>query len=386
MPNLPNASGLLIFLTLSGSLSLPAQSPAPVLRILGIGPIPGARVESSHQFSRLAGVRELSDGSVLVVDVLEQAILHVDFRTDRTVVVGRNGSGPGEYTDPYLIVPTHGDSSAVFDQAQWRWVFLASATMLTRTVSHATNTFNQMRGFDVRGRIYFEGTPAFGAPDSLPVLRLDPASGLIDTLALLRLPRPRPDGETGGVVVEGFPGPFGWYGPFAPRDDWAVQDDGTLVIVRVDPYRVDWLTPNGRRTLGQAIDHPPIRIAPADREAWTRRHKSVKLIVPDADGKQRLITPSTSIQWPEFKPPFEPGAVKVAPDRSVWVTRTRPANDLAQVIDIIGRYGTVTGNATISAGLRLLGLGRSGIYLIREDDDGLQTLIRQNVTWPASVR
>ncbi len=352
----------------------------PVLRVSGDGPTLVGSPVPVGEYSRIIGARELSDGSVLLIDAEERAILHLPRSGSQATAVGRDGSGPGEYTSPRLIVPIAGDTSAVFDQSQWRWVFLNGARMLPRTLNFATAATEQYRGFDRQGRLYYEGSEGFGAaPDSLPILRYDPHSEQTDTVARIKLPKPRDKREV-DVVVGGMSGPFSRYGPYAPRDDWSVAGDGTIVIARVSPYRVDRIV-RGRQTSGPLIPDTTRRIEPRDKDAWTARYGTMKVAIPEQGGKHRVIVPNFDVEWPDYMPPFEPGAVRLAPDGTAWITRTPAATDPSTIIDLVDVRGMRVGRVSLRPDLRLVGLGRTTIYLVREDEDGLQSLIRQRVTW-----
>ena len=48
-------------------------------------------------FSSITGLRELSDGRVVIADRLEVAVAIIDFDSGDLISVGRQGQGPGEY-------------------------------------------------------------------------------------------------------------------------------------------------------------------------------------------------------------------------------------------------------------------------------------------------
>ena len=50
----------------------------------------------AQPFSRIRGVRELSDGSVLIADQIEVAVYRIRFETGERVRIGREGAGPQE--------------------------------------------------------------------------------------------------------------------------------------------------------------------------------------------------------------------------------------------------------------------------------------------------
>src|SRR5690606_7639560 len=108
-------------------------------------------------------------------------------------------------------------------------------------------------GTDLRGRLYSEGMSFRMGPngpelsDSVPVMRYDLAAGKADTLAFVKVPssNTKVSGGQGNMRVA-----VGMPNPLAARDEWAVAPDGRVAIVRPEPYRVEWIAPNGERTMG----------------------------------------------------------------------------------------------------------------------------------------
>jgi hypothetical protein len=91
-----------------------------VLALVAAGPLSAqddvarknlARAEAlfSEPFSRIAGLRELADGRVMISDRLEQAVRIIDFANSEVVEVGHVGQGPGEYRMPGDLLALPGD-------------------------------------------------------------------------------------------------------------------------------------------------------------------------------------------------------------------------------------------------------------------------------------
>lgn len=371
-------------LQLTTAASAQVASATPLMQVQGTGPRLSQAVMLSAGFGQMFGIRELADGTALLVDMDQPAIYHVDFSNGTATVIGHEGASPGEYTSPRFILPLQGDSSTVFDQRHWRWTFLDGSRVLTRTVGFATASFEQIRGVDRQGRIYYTGAERSGGttgPDSLPILRLDPTTHRIDTLGQLRMPPAPPAHERSEVVVMGLNGPFGLYGPFPARDDWTVSSNGDIAIARTTPYRVDRLDHTGTRSIGTRLTYQPVVVAAEDKAEYAARFGKARLQVPGAGGKPREIAQPAGITWPAVKPPFGPGAVRIAPDGSVWVTRSPAWNEAGQTIDVIGAGGRRVGVITTRAGTTVLGFGPRAIYLAEENEDGLYHLWRQGVQW-----
>lgn len=94
---------------------------------------------------------------------------------------------------------------------------------------------------DARGRFYLQVPgwmiDAKARGDSVPVVRFDPATRTVDTVAIVKgstSPPPR-DGRQMGI-------PFV---PFSPQDAWSVARDGRLAVVRSNDYHVEWRSTGG---------------------------------------------------------------------------------------------------------------------------------------------
>ena len=76
--------------------------------------------EFGEPFSQIAGIRELSNGKVIVSDQRERIVLLIDMKTQASTRIGREGSGPGEYGTPQRIIALAGDTSAIQDPSNVR--------------------------------------------------------------------------------------------------------------------------------------------------------------------------------------------------------------------------------------------------------------------------
>ena len=72
-------------------------------------------------FSRIVGIRELSDGRVIIADRLEQHVSYLDFDTGSITQISREGEGPGEYRQPLGLLP-----------------YRDNGTLLTRSEEHTS--------------------------------------------------------------------------------------------------------------------------------------------------------------------------------------------------------------------------------------------------------
>ena len=365
-------------------------------------------LEYAEPFSCISGLRELSDGRVVVADQREKTLQIINLRTGATVKVGREGQGPGEWALPAGLYAARGDTTLLWDQGNNRFLpILPNGTTGKAFTAELTSggggfrTITTPRGVDRMGRIYLPGPdfappPGGGPPvaaDSAAILRYDPSSEKLDTLGFLRMPKADIETSSRGearMVMIMAPNPM------LPQATWTVTADGRVAILQPEPYHLEWLSPTKTKTVGPTIRYQRLPVTQADREAPPTINSCATTISIGGPppgvggggmtrsggaaagggraGERRVAPPRTD--WPEFKPPFLGGgrlasSVAAAPNGDIWVLRTRPASDDTPTYDIFDARGQVTGRMALPKGARLLAFGNGTVYLSRMDEDDL---------------
>jgi hypothetical protein len=343
-------------------------------------------------FGLVRSVRELPDGRVMVADPLGQVLLIADMDAGTADTLGRVGRGPDEYRQPDGVFPLPGDSTLLVDLGNGRLTVLAPDGRFVSTMPIAQGEPSRggglvivlPRGVDSRGRLYFTalgGRPAAGVPDSTAVLRLDRATGAIDTVARIGLPRMKVSrsGGPGDENVRMRPVPL------SPQDGWAVGWDGRLAVARSADYHLEWVLPGGRVVRGPRVPYEPVKIRQADKEAWAEQMSSGLRIAMEVSDGERRVTFSRGgggpgpeldrLEWPKTKPAYVATGVSVAPDGSAWVERHVPA-DAPTRYDVFDRDGRLQGAVVLPPGRRLVGFGRGTLYAVRTDELGVAWLER----------
>jgi hypothetical protein len=354
-------------------------------------------------FTAVSGVRELRDGRVLVSDSRDRTIQLINLRTGDAVAVGREGSGPGEFGTPSRLYEMPGDSTLMSDFQNGRYLIIlpdGKPGPTFRVPESSPAFFATLIGVDARGRLVMQRArpsgdtgPMAAASGIVDVLRYDRASQRTDTLGQLRAP----DGErTSARSLPGGMLQMATNLPFAARDVAAITPAGDLALLRADGYRVEWLGADGRRTVGPPATPSAVRITQAEREAFVKSQVRPGSIVVRggteaaspaagsnaAAARERAVTGnvdalfSPDMVWPDVKPPFLSGAAQADANGALWVLRTRAHNDATPTFDVFDRAGRVTMRVALPNGARLVGFGKSGVYVVRTDADDLQYLER----------
>ena len=369
-----------LFLGIAAPALLGAQQPVRLVKPDATFPEP---------FTQVASVRELRDGRVLVLDRRDRIVLLVDFRTGKATAVGREGTGPGEYTQPGRLFTLPADTTAIYDGPARRFVIVQpDGTMGDAFRMDVATGAGQRRGgvpkwSDARGRVFTEGSAyAVGelrAADSTPIMRFARGAESGDTVAYVHLDKATilvTNEPGGGVSVSN------GVRAFASRDDWVALPDGGVAVVRVADYHVDWYSPTRVRTASQPVSTPRIAVTDMDKEnAKKARLAAMRgAMSRGRPGGPALPPPNVQnlpeLTFPQFKPPFEMGQMHARPNGEVWVLRSRTANDQVAVYDVFTRTGGLVKRASFPPATQLIGFGNAMAYTIRLDDDDLQYLER----------
>jgi hypothetical protein len=347
--------------------------------------------ESADGFTMIGGIRELSNGKVLVADPMERSVQLLDLAAGTAVPVGREGQGPGEYAFPGDLLPLPGDTTLLVDRMNRRFLIILPTGKTGESVAYPADLGLGVdpRGVDAAGRIYFQGSiiPAGGrlegnlnTPDSVPLFRWDRKARL-DTVAFLKVPSMNlhtSGGGSGTRMVMMRPQPF------TPEDAWAVGRDGRLAVARVADFHIDWFSPTKQKTAGPANRFTRLRVNEADKEAQRRAMRNPRVFVSGGPGGRSAPTPPPADmpepEYPEFKPPFPGRSAWVAPDGNLWLLRSRLGGDPIPTLDVFNGQGTLVGKVTLPRDRRVVGFGRNSVYMAKLDSDDMQWLERYSLT------
>lgn len=357
-----------------------AQAP-PVHRIGDVDAV------ASEPFSLIKGLRELSDGRVIVTDWIEERVVVVDFESGSTRDLGRVGGGPAEFRLPERLIALPADSTLLVDYGNARLMVLDHSLEFVRTMSmraHGETYAVRPRAADERGVLYFQLSPwaagtRAGPSDSVPIGRWSPDFEEVDLIpgALVKAYTSRPPGPSTGIP----------YVPFSKQDGWALSSDGWLVVVRSEPYRAEWYGPGGETVVGSPIDYQRFPVTMEDRRNHVRDFLMGSAIAGRGEDGGMGHVPAEAQSSAEVNriardglfadelPPFVPGMVFAAGDGLLWVQRSLPAGSVP-TFDVLGRTGERIAAVILPAGRRVVGFGSGTVYATVANEDDLLTLER----------
>lgn len=338
-------------------------------------------------FTHVGSMRELPGDRALLLDGGDHRVWLIDLAHRTRTPAAPSGLGALEYDSPMVLFGAgattvvedfRGQKLLLFDKSGTPFEsFTAQSTGATR-VSRAPLNF---RGADDAGRVYFEVVGIAMEPtgaravDSAAILRVDRRAPRIDTVAFIHLP-PGSTKASGGRPGEGLSIMTGVDNAFVPHDAWVVAPNGRVAIVHAQPYRIESISSDGRRTLGPVVDVEKIAVTDADIAEWLKRTGGGVSARggSGARGDAPAAQPARGGRddWPAAKAPFPHGDVLVDPRGNVWVHRATHAGDAHGRYDVFDGAGELIGRYVLPDRTRIVGIGATSVFAMHATDDGEQ--------------
>lgn len=370
---------LAVFIALA-PLRLGAQAPQVRLK--------PASATHPEAFSGIERIRELADGRLIALDSAEHKLYLVDFRAGTAAQLGRVGDGPQEYRRPNGLFALPGDSTLVSDARTRRLILLhhdqlVATTPATAPVMTVSDGFILGAGAD--GSLVRGDTPsglgrAIDQGDSLILARFSRQTGRGDTLARMRSGFGGPPGS----ATKSTPMAEAAAGPSSRRQYMVAPvigdqafgfPDGWIAVARMEPYRVDWITPAGEVRRGPPINVPLAPLNDKEKRFYLARAAA-------RDGKP-AGEPSDIKDWRSAIPPFWGffnAALYPAPQGHLVIARAPTVALPMPTYDWIDRSGVHRGQLVLAANESVVGFGAQSVYVVARQADGTEQLRRH--PWP----
>lgn len=233
-------------------------------------------------------------------------------------------------------------------------------------------------------------------PDSIPILRADFDTRKIDTVTFMRVTNPQfemKQTEDGGTQVNVK------MNPLPQNDDWALMADGSVAVVRVLDYRIDWFKSDGTLERSEPLPFDWKRISDDEKTSMV---DSLKAAAKEATERaQQMMNgprgfrpgfePVEAEMLPDYYPPLRAGTSLADYDGNIWLlpatsTLVSPMAALGGRIpggfpgmpgaaagpaaaglayDVVNRAGKIVERVQIPAGRTIAGFGPDGVvYLL----------------------
>jgi hypothetical protein len=331
----------------------------------------------AHEFTRVESVRELKDGRLLVSDPRDRGLVLVDFRSGQVNDVSHKGRGPGEYSSANSLFPLAGDSTLMADNGNRRWLLLDGDRVIGTIPPDnpaVLATQVSVSGSDSLGHVMSQrrnpprpGASTIDKQDSTTLLLVTRVNGKSDTVTAIRRQPGRMEAQYGadGKLLS----TRITLNASVAGEKSLLFRDGWLAVVRMEPYRVDWRSPDGKWTLGSPLPVPSI--------AFDAREKRAEMERRAKEYGTPVTSPDAVTDWPTTLPPIRPSGVLVeSSDGRLLVPRQPSADHPETTYDIVNRRGQLDAELTLPPSERIIGFGRTSVYVVAVDDDGIERLRR----------
>ncbi|HYD54457.1 MAG TPA: hypothetical protein VEA99_17620 [Gemmatimonadaceae bacterium] len=384
------------------------------------------------------GVRTVRGGAVFVNDRANRRLVMLDgtLRLRRVVLDATPATGGGYGRFATRLIALSGDSTGFLDGASRTLTVIDAEGRVARrmTVPPEADLDALLRSsptVDARGRLVYRGRGLSqrellqmgelgvrATPEEVPLLRLDLATGRVDTAATLQIYQQQEKlvPVANGVSVQPVLHP-------APTvDEWAMLSDGRIAVVRGAEYRVEFIAADDRIEGGEPVREPRpaldvtaksalLASSRATRRAMMAAGYPLGREVAPLPGAVFLSAPGTCVvtrasdgkevapifgcgdaaadEWvrpdevADRLPAFLPGAVRADADGRAWVQRiTLDAADNGLLHDVIGSSGQRIDRVRLPVGTVIVGFLANGGVLLATRDRGVLRLRRARYVPP----
>ncbi len=391
-----------------------AQLPPPKQQGIPVIDLPPAAVKTAMTLGGVLGMRQFSNGSVLVNDAARHQMRLFDSTLTLQSIV--RDSIPGSATSygprPLPLVPYLGDSSLISDMQSGSLLVMGPSGQVVRAMAPSHPKLmqrfqNDHAAVDPQGRMLFTanikdfsmGMPGgietfYSNPDSTVIIRVDADSRRADTLARLKT-------FPSTMMIKNGGGPTRFtHDPLPLIDEWAITSDGAIAVVRGHDYHIDWIMPDGSTRAAPKMPFDWKRLTDEDKQKLidsTREATSPEMALalgrrraaPPPDGGEvrtgrGFTAPGEIIQGPpvaveyvapklsemfDFSPAIRRGAVSADLDGNVWILPSSSAQSkqgelVYDVVNVKGDFHRVR----VPLGRSIAGFGKGGVVYLQSGD------------------
>lgn len=306
------------------------QSAWRAVEDLRIGAVDGAGGGSPDVLTTPAALDVDAYGRLYVLEAMSGEVRVFGPDGGHVRSMGRQGAGPGELAQPMGMALAPDGALWVMDPGNARFTVFDTAGALRTTVRRDNGfaAFPWPGRFDRQGRLW-DVAPGAGAPGAAPaLLRLDPASGRAERLALPAFIPAQFVSRRGGVANTA---PV----PFSPALVWTLDAEGRVWSGVTEHYRLHLHHPAGDTLRIVERAGPRVQVTAAEREALPVQLKWFT----DQGGHVDLS------RVPSHKPAF----ISVTTDDRgwLWVRPSLPESERTTQLDVFSPDGIYQGRLAL---------------------------------------
>lgn len=178
-------------------------------------------------------------------------------------------------------------------------------------------------GFGPGGGPGGRGNQGQNQPDSVPVVRVNFDTRKADSVAWVKVPKNETSmarGEDGSMRITAK------INPLPQGDDWALLSDGTIAVIRVLDYHVDYYSVDGKHVASPRLPFDWKRIGDEDKVKMVDSLKTLAKAAADRAAAQggnnafrmnfEVVAPE---KLPDYYPPIRAGSTLADKDGNLWI-------------------------------------------------------------------
>lgn len=338
-----------------------------------VSPVP---IGTGHDFTRISSILPLSDGSVVIADLVNHSIDAFDRSGRHLRRIGREGKGPGEYSS-VSNVGMLGDSLWVVDASQRRTTFFSLQGEVLSTIPSAAGKILAM----VPGGAIGYATPKMPVsrealdPERKAIISVKRSGEVRDTLVWIRVK------NTTFAVGPNERGSF----RIGPQ---RFSDAGMHVLAPAGDffYVIDRTAATSSRDAAFLVS----AITTSGRVLWTRRYPYSPTVLPksrgdslvdayiDGDGPRGHSAEAIreAVFIPKYYPPVTSAAV--ATDGTLWVRLAEGGSSYQY--RVISTTGNVIARLTVPTTTRIMAATPTDAFAVEVDEFDVPSVKRYRIT------
>jgi DNA-binding beta-propeller fold protein YncE len=311
----------------------------------------GKLEEGGSIFGTIGGADVTSDGRIFVLDTREKKVKVFDSSGRKLKELGREGQGPGEWTNPIVLQLISDRELMVSDAGQRKLVYLDFEGNMIREVSYAKKLV-MMKVIDYGG--HYVGSEMGFEENSMAytIAKYDPNFNQLFKIDAILTPVP-----VGGTKINLFDVVY----------NFCLDSHGNIIYARMTAYEIKYFTPEGQLFRIVRKKYRPQPLTEKDKEEMLQQMPKT----PGVNLKEMLV-------FPDNYPAISTFLVDEQDRLYVRTYEKGKAKD-SYLVDIFSPEGKLISRCEMPDGAFLSKDGK--LYTVEKDEEGYQYICRYQTTW-----